>query len=118
MNRLRYCREKEGLSQKQVALEVSVSAPTVSQWESEIKRPDIDHLIQLAKLYHVTLDYLLGLDDIQCQPDSWENLTGTELRLVEDFRSLNKQGKDYILQTMAMSVSIYKNDIIPNVENL
>ena len=39
-----------------------------------------------------------------------DELTPQELSLIRDFRSLNAQGKAYILQTMAMSVTIYKNE--------
>ena len=39
-----------------------------------------------------------------------DDYTPEERALIRDFRSLNAQGKAYILQTMAMSVTIYKNE--------
>ena len=38
---------------------------------------------------------------------SGDHLTAQEKKLVEDFRSLNQQGREYVLQSMAMAVRIY-----------
>lgn len=115
MEKLRICREQKGLTQKQVALELHVAGPTVSQWESGIKKPSSKNLQKLADLYGVSVDYLM--DRRNDEALSIEGLSQVEKKLLLDFRSLNKQGKEYILQTMAMSVTIYKNDIIPHMEN-
>lgn len=37
-----------------------------------------------------------------------ENLAGDERQLLEDYRSLNPQGQEYIRQTMHMAVQTYK----------
>lgn len=60
MNNLRAAREQAGLSQKEVSIELKVSAPTVSEWESGKKNPNAKNLKQLAYLYGATTDYLLG----------------------------------------------------------
>ena len=59
-DRLIELRERMGYTQKYIALTVGVSAPTVSQWESGIRVPKHGHLQQLADLYGVTTDYLMG----------------------------------------------------------
>lgn len=56
---MRNAREKAGFSQKQVALSLGVSAPTVSEWESGKKNPNAANLQKLSALYGVTTDYLL-----------------------------------------------------------
>lgn len=63
MNRFRTAREIAGFTQKQVALELKVSAPTVSEWESGRKNPSKENLEGLADLFGVSVDYLLGRDD-------------------------------------------------------
>lgn len=60
MDNLRKCREQSKLSQKQVALEIGVKPPTVCQWEKGIKAPSRENISKLAKLYQVSIDYLLG----------------------------------------------------------
>lgn len=52
-----------GWSQVEMAKRLGVAKQTVSNWENENVQPSIDMLVSLAKLFHVTTDYLLGLDD-------------------------------------------------------
>ncbi len=60
MMNLKAARESAGMSQKQVAITLKVSGPTVSQWESGKKTPTLENLRALASLYGVSLDYLAG----------------------------------------------------------
>ena len=64
MNRIRETREGKGLSQKQVALEVGVKSPSVSNWESGKTTPTPENYIAMARLFHVSVDYLMGLDTL------------------------------------------------------
>ena len=68
MNRLKECREKSGLSQKTVAASLKVAAPSVSNWESGKTNPTHENLEKLADLYGVSIDYLLGRDEIKTAP--------------------------------------------------
>ena len=65
MNRFRECREASGLTQKYVALTLGVKGPSVSNWESGKTTPTTDNVAALAKLYNVSVDYLLGRTDKQ-----------------------------------------------------
>lgn len=71
MNRFRECREASGLTQKYVALTLGVKGPSVSNWESGKTTPTTDNVAALAKLYNVSVDYLLGRDE--GQPKSMED---------------------------------------------
>ncbi len=52
-----------GWNQVILAKKLGVAKQTVSNWENENVQPSIDMLIRLAKVFHVTTDYLLGLDE-------------------------------------------------------
>jgi transcriptional regulator with XRE-family HTH domain len=67
MNRFRECREASGLTQKYVALTLGVKGPSVSNWESGKTTPTTENVAALAKLYNVSVDYLLGRDEGQPQ---------------------------------------------------
>lgn len=54
-----------GWSQVQLAEKLSISKQTVSNWENENIQPSIEMLVRIAKLFHVSTDYLLGLDNAQ-----------------------------------------------------
>ena len=51
-------------SQVDLANKLNVTKQTVSNWENENIQPSIQILVRLAKLFGVTTDYLLGLEDI------------------------------------------------------
>ena len=56
-------RARAGLSSSQVAEKVGVSKHTILNWEANRTVPDGDKLIELAKLYGCSPDYLLGLTE-------------------------------------------------------
>lgn len=53
----------QGLSQEALAEKLGVSRQAVSKWERSESSPDTDNLIALAKLYGVSLDELLYVDE-------------------------------------------------------
>ena len=57
--RLKKLRENMDLEQKDVANMIGVKNNTLSQYESDNRKPDYDTLQRLAKLYNVTIDYLV-----------------------------------------------------------
>lgn len=56
---LKEARKAKNLSQQQVADHFGISKSAVSQWESDITRPDRDKSRGLAKLYGLALDMVL-----------------------------------------------------------
>lgn len=51
-----------GWSQVQLAEKLNISKQTVSNWENDNIQPSIEMLVRIAKLFHVSTDYLLDLD--------------------------------------------------------
>lgn len=58
--RLRELRERDGYSQRELAEIMHMSNVAISQYESGVRRPDLNTLIVFSKLFNVTTDYLLG----------------------------------------------------------
>ena len=58
-NRLYEYRKNMGLTQEELAEKIGVSRQAVSKWERSEASPDTDNLIELSKIYGVTLDELL-----------------------------------------------------------
>lgn len=52
-------RKKSGLSQEQLAEQLSVSRQAISKWESGQSIPESDKLIVISNYFKVSLDYLL-----------------------------------------------------------
>jgi len=57
---LKEARKSRGLTQEQVAEALKVSVGTISGYERGYRRPDPDMIVQLADLYDVSTDYILG----------------------------------------------------------
>ena len=57
---LKELREKNGLTQDQLAEKVMVTRQAVSRWETGETQPNIDTLKLLSKEYNVTVNTLLG----------------------------------------------------------
>jgi len=51
------------LSQKQVAEMLDIHQSNISDWENNVSRPEYEKLIELAKIYGVSIYDLLGVDD-------------------------------------------------------
>ena len=64
-NRLVELRKLNGLSQEELADKIGVSRQAISKWERAESSPDTDNLICLAKLYNVSLDELIKIEDEQ-----------------------------------------------------
>ncbi|MGN0536503.1 MAG: helix-turn-helix domain-containing protein [Acutalibacteraceae bacterium] len=57
--KIQMLRNKEGLSQEQLAERLTVSRQAVSKWELGQSTPDLDYVIQLGEIFGVSLDYLI-----------------------------------------------------------
>ena len=63
--RLQELRVRSSLSQETLAGMLHVSRETVRNWESGHCEPPISMITELAKLYHVSADLILGISDIR-----------------------------------------------------
>ena len=61
--KLRSLRIEKNLTQKQVADWIGLAISAVSSYESGSRYPTYDTLIKLARMFHVSTDYLLGIAD-------------------------------------------------------
>jgi transcriptional regulator with XRE-family HTH domain len=59
---LRDARQQHQLSQEQIAEMLGVSRQTISNWETSRSYPDIERVMRLAEIYHLSLDELLRGD--------------------------------------------------------
>ena len=59
-SRIAELRRKKNMTQEELAAELGVTPQAVSKWENDLSCPDITLLPQLARLFGVTTDELLG----------------------------------------------------------
>ena len=61
--RLKELRLEYGITQKQLAEKLMTHQAVIAEWERENKTPRTETIIELCKIFDVSTDYLLGLDD-------------------------------------------------------
>lgn len=62
-DRIRFLRNRQGLSQADLAKLLRITRSSVNAWELGISTPSTATVISLAQIFHVSADYLLELDD-------------------------------------------------------
>ncbi|MBR5231665.1 MAG: helix-turn-helix transcriptional regulator [Clostridia bacterium] len=60
--RIKELREKAGLSQAQLAKRLDVTRSSVNAWEMGLSTPTTQYIVAISKLFHVSADYILGLE--------------------------------------------------------
>lgn len=63
--RLKELRQGAGLTQQQLAERIWVTKASISYYELSERDPSPEILVKIAKAFHVTTDYLLGLENKQ-----------------------------------------------------
>ena len=92
---LKEIRAKRNLTQQQVADNIGCSAVVYSRYENGIRQPSIETLIRLADLFGVTVDYLLGRQNVE---DS--TLSRYEIDLVTAARNADDRAREDALQML------------------
>ena len=59
--RLIELREEHNLNQKELAAKLGVAPNTISSYENESAKPKLDGIIEIARFFNVSIDYLVGL---------------------------------------------------------
>ncbi len=55
-------REDAGYSQAELARKLDVTRSSVNAWEMGLSTPTTPYIVELAKLFHVSADYILGIE--------------------------------------------------------
>ena len=60
--RIKTLREQAGFSQVQLAKKLDVTRSSVNAWEMGLSAPTTQYIVALAKLFHVSADYIVGIE--------------------------------------------------------
>ena len=77
-------RKQKGLTQEDVAFQLGLSRQALSKWESGNCEPDFKKLKELAKMYDVSLDYLLDDDFEKKIEDADKNREETSYKVYKN----------------------------------
>ena len=79
-DRIKLLRESFCMTQSDLAKKLGVTRSGVNGWEMGISLPSLANLVELANLFHVRTDYILGIEDEDTL--SLSNLTEKEKSLI------------------------------------
>lgn len=62
-DRIRYLRDKVGMTQSDLAKRLGISRSAVNSWEMSLSVPSLSNIIEMKEIFRVSVDYLLSLDE-------------------------------------------------------
>lgn len=80
--KIKCLREKENMTQSQLAKILGLSRSGVNAWEMGLSIPSTQYVVELAKTFHVSTDFLLGMEDTSTI--SVKGLTDKQVSVVHD----------------------------------
>ncbi|MBQ8310445.1 MAG: helix-turn-helix transcriptional regulator, partial [Clostridia bacterium] len=83
-DRIRYMREKLGMTQTDLANKLGISRSAVNAWEMSLSFPSLSNIVEMARIFHVTTDYLLSFID----------------RITVDITDLGNEEREVIIKTV------------------
>jgi transcriptional regulator with XRE-family HTH domain len=99
MLKIKDLREEKGLTQKELAQRIHSTNKNIWAYENGIASPSIDVLIRIARLFEVTVDYLVGNSDELGNVGTTEQFTEEEIDLVRCYRAIGKAERLALITT-------------------
>lgn len=60
--RIKVLREQQEMTQSQLAKELGITRSSVNAWEQGISVPSTQYIVELASIFKVSTDFLLGVE--------------------------------------------------------
>ena len=102
-NRIRQLREKRGLTQETLAIELEITQQQLSKYERNIASIKVESLKKVAAYFNVTTDYLLGVSEVKrdLQGQMKVNKTlDTYYDLIEIYKGLDEYDQEMVWSIM------------------
>ena len=90
-NKIHQLRKISGMTQEQLSEKLNVSRQTISKWESGNTSPDLESIVKISKIFHVSLDDLLTEGDAKVTEKNNEKIT------LEDLMKINLHNRKMTL---------------------
>ena len=96
------------ISAYKLAKDTGISQGLMNEYKNGVKIPTVQNLTKIADYLDCSIDYLLGRD----WGSNISGLSNTEKEIIDKFRSLSDEGRDYILKTL--DIASYKYNKMPD----
>lgn len=79
-------RKELELSQEALGESLGVSRQSIYKWESDASLPEIDKLVALSRLFHVSVGWLLGVEETP-EDSAGDTFTESQIKMIEEILS-------------------------------
>jgi transcriptional regulator with XRE-family HTH domain len=104
---LRYLRTKYGYSQTEIASRLGITRAAYTNYESGTRQPGLKVLLQLADLYAVSMDELVG----RTPKAEHASLLPIEHEVVEQYRQLTPAGRLRVMNQMEFELALDRKEV-------
>lgn len=101
MIRLLDLRKEKNMSQRQMAKFFNVTQGTYNNWEQGNTQPSIEQLIELARFFSVSVDYLIGNSDDEGYIKIQEVLSNDDVATLHTVNTLPEGSKQLLMDFIA-----------------
>lgn len=95
--RLLEARKKKGISQEEMASHLGTKGPAIGRYERDEMKPSIDAATKMAKVLGVSLDWLVGITDME--------LDAPTLGRIQDINKLSQKDKELVFEFLDSFIS-------------
>ncbi len=98
MIRIKELRNQKNISQQTLADALHVTQQSIYKYEHGLAEPDLDILIECARYFNTSVDYLIGVTDNPHRYEDYEAsaITSDELKLIDHYRSFSPQKQSLV----------------------
>lgn len=116
--RLNELRQERGITQQELADFFHISSSAISSYETGARIPDVDFLLELAKFYNISCDYMIGLSNSRLPSDILNSMVVDEVSyqcVIEKIQKLSIERKRNLL---AILDDLYRCSVIQESNTL
>lgn len=108
--RIVFLRDERGLSQKELAKALHITAATLSRYENDIYQPKLEFLCEMCKILNTSADFLLGFTtDYESKPSSSSShqpLSADEKKFLNMYRKLSAENQNRICERVLTLIEL------------
>ena len=108
---IRSFRKSMGFTQEQLAERLGITLAAVSKWERGTSEPDLAYIMDLAEIFHVSVDALIGFSmhsgDADTEADRIEGMGGVEdiSRIISEYETALKKFPNHFRIVLGAAMS-------------
>ena len=96
MNRIKQLRKEFGFTQQDLANKLNCSKSIIGLYENELRKPSMEILLKLSRIFDCNIDYLLGVSNVCSIPD----LDDLDIAFSNGIKGLNEENRETLKNIM------------------